>query len=302
MTTALVVGEALIDIVSRPDQHSEFVGGSPTNVAIGIARLEHRVRLLTRIGRDERGERIAQMLRHEGVDLLPASFSGDRTSTALARIDANGNAQYGFDIEWRLAPAGIGDADLLHTGSIALFLEPGGSEVLRLLQRAAGTAVVTLDPNIRPALIADREAALARFEQAAALCDLVKLSDEDAAWLYPGAAPETVVSRVRGLGPAIAILTRGADGVLAASSAGVVEVAAHPASVIDTISAGDAFMASIVSSLLEAGPEGVAGALPSALERAARAAAFAVSASGANLPTREQVERRLRDAGSPSRS
>lgn len=294
---ALVIGESLIDIVEHVDGAvdrdrgtTEHVGGSPANVAIGLARLDHPVRLLTSIGSDARGRTIAAALEGEGVDLLPQSWRDRPTSTAHARISADGSAEYAFDIDWRLGSGDHGRADLVHTGSIALFLEPGGADVLGLLEDLSGTALVTLDPNIRPALLGDRDGAVRRFERAAAAADLVKLSDEDAAWLYPDDSPEEVARRVRRLGPEVVVVTLGGDGALAASPDGIVRVAARAVEVVDTISAGDSFMAAIASSLLETGLERVVARLPAVLERAARAAAIAVSAAGANPPTRLRLD------------
>jgi fructokinase len=300
--SALLIGEALIDIVERTreadsggepgesDGPVEFVGGSPANTAIGVARLGHRARLFTRIGRDPRGERIAALLQTESVELLPESWSPSRTSTAHARLMEDGSASYVFDLEWSLPRCTPEPVDLVHAGSIALFLEPGGSEVLRLLRESAPTRLVTVDPNIRPSLLPDRAAALRRFEDAAAVADLVKLSDEDAEWLYPGESPEAVAARVLGLGPRVAVVTMGAEGSYGASAMGSARVPAAPVTVIDTISAGDSVMACLISSLLERGVDGVASSLPEVLGRAARAAAIAVSAAGANPPRRAQLD------------
>ncbi len=303
---ALVIGEALIDIVkhadpcaepTRPrtehrteDRVEEHVGGSPANVAIGIARLGHPVRLLTRLGRDERGRRIAGLLSDEGVELLPDSWDAGATSTAHARIAADGSADYRFDIDWRLPERAPRLPSLVHAGSIALFLEPGGSRVLRLLERFAETALVTLDPNIRPSLLGDHADAVRRFERAAALADLVKLSDEDAAWLYPELGLEAAALRVRELGPSIVVVTLGPEGAFAFSPGGISRIQAREVEVVDTISAGDSFMASLASSLLDLGLDGTLAALPQVLDRAARAAAIAVSVAGANPPRRDQLD------------
>ncbi|QZY50988.1 carbohydrate kinase family protein [Leucobacter tenebrionis] len=287
---ALVVGEALIDIVEHDGAVEEHVGGSPANVAIGLARLEHPVRLLTRLGADERARRIADALGREGVELLKQSRGDGATSTARARISADGSAEYTFDIDWRLQPCDPGPVALVHTGSIALFLEPGGSQVLELLESLAGSALVTLDPNIRPSLLGGHAEALRRFERAAATADLVKLSDEDAEWLYPTFPLEEIAERVRRLGPSVAVITLGGEGALASSSAGTVHVPARPIKVVDTISAGDSFMASLASSLLERGLAKVTATLPEVLDRAAHAAAIAVSVAGANPPLRAQLE------------
>lgn len=293
--TALVIGEALIDIVARDDEAREFVGGGPLNIAVGLARLGHPTRLLAHIAHDERGERIAAHLDADGVSLHPGSWSAARTPTAHASIGDAGAATYRFDIAWRVPGLGAPGAELVHSGSIALFLEPGGSDVLSYLRGLPDSTAVTLDPNIRPALIADHAAAVERFEVAAERADLIKMSDEDAEWLYPGRPVEEVAGRLLGSDPGrgrprIVVVTLGADGAYARSHGTEARVAALPVTVVDTISAGDSFMASLASSLLERGLDGVLAALPAVLDRAARAAAIAVSAPGANPPTRDALD------------
>ena len=104
----MVVGEALIDVVSRPDGDVEHPGGSPANVAYGLGRLGVRAGLLTAIGDDARGAAIEAHLAGAGVVLLPGARSLERTASATATIAADGSASYVFDIDWRLAAAGTG--------------------------------------------------------------------------------------------------------------------------------------------------------------------------------------------------
>ncbi|ALJ21604.1 carbohydrate kinase [Microbacterium sp. No. 7] len=291
MTHALIVGEALIDIVESPEGTRELVGGSPANVAVGVARQGVPTRLLTRIGRDARGERIAAQVRSSGSELADASWTDAATSTAHARLRADGSAEYVFEIDGTLAEPDVADARLVHTGSIALFLEPGGSTALEALRRAAGTALVSVDPNIRPALVGPRESARERFRQAAAVADIVKLSDEDAEWLYPGVAPEDVLAEIAGLGPRLAVVTRGGEGAIGIGPGGIRRVAPLTVEVVDTIGAGDAYMASLIASALTddelfSSPD----AFERALRRAAVMAGITVSRAGANPPTRDEVD------------
>ena len=289
----LVIGEALIDIVETTDGDRELVGGSPANVAVGVARQGHRVRLLTRLGRDARGERIAAQITASGAVVDEASWTDAATSTARARLRADGSAEYEFAIDWAVPVLAADDVRIVHTGSIALFLEPGGSAVLEVLRRAAdsGTALVTLDPNIRPALVGGHEVARARFAQAAASADLVKLSDEDAAWLYPGLDAEAVLHQIAAHGPRIVVMTRGGSGAIGLGPGGVAAVDALPVTVADTIGAGDAYMASLVSSALDdpALFEDAA-VFTAALRRAAVTAGITVSRAGANPPVRAEVD------------
>ena len=252
MTGALVIGEALIDIVETDAGARELVGGSPANVAVGVARLGHRARLLTRIGRDDRGERIAAQVRSSGAVVEEESWTDAATSTARAVIQRDGSARYEFDIEWSLPVPRVHGADLVHSGSIALFLEPGGEVVLQALEAAAAASVlVSVDPNIRPALVGDHAHALTTFERAASAADIVKLSDEDAEWLYPGLAPAQVLDAIAQHGPRIVVMTRGADGAIGRGPDGIVEVPSRSVSVVDTIGAGDSYMGSLIASALE---------------------------------------------------
>lgn len=291
----LVVGESLIDVVLDTDgARTERVGGSPANVALGLARQGVAVRLVTALGPDARGERIAAHLRADGVRIDEASFSLARTSTALAEVAHDGAATYAFDIDWTLAPgdARLGAAAALHIGSIGAFLEPGASEV-EALARDAGDAIVTFDPNVRPALLGPRVDALARFERLCALADLVKLSDEDASWLYPDRPGAQVLEHLRALGAAIAVLTRGGEGAIALGPAGVAEVVAPRVTVRDTIGAGDTFTATLVRLLVEDPAllrREEPAPLAAALRTAATAAAITVSRAGADLPTRADID------------
>lgn len=273
MVTVLVVGETLIDIVRRDGTESRHPGGSPMNVAYGLAQLDVPVQLLTRIGRDD--ELVTSHL--AGVELLPASLRDSPTSTAIATIAADGSASYDFDITWDLAPFEA-DVDWAHVGSIGAFLSPGAEAVEQFLR--ATTARVSFDPNIRPALMpAD---AVQRFERIAALTDVLKLSDEDGRWLYPTLDEKALLDHLQGLGPQTVALTRGANGAVIAGSERF-EIAAVPVEVADTVGAGDTFMAALIAELLDNKP------VDAAARTAIAAAAITVSRVGAQLPTRAEI-------------
>ncbi|MFV0373524.1 PfkB family carbohydrate kinase [Microbacterium sp.] len=290
----LVIGEALIDIVDAGDGASEFVGGSPANVAVGLARHGVGATLLTRIGRDDRGIRIAEHLASSGAALATESWTDEPTSTARAVLQPDGSAEYVFDIAWTVPDTAV-VADVVHTGSIALFLAPGAAAVVDRLARASRAgSMVTVDPNIRPALVGDHVAAQERFAAAAAAADLVKLSDEDAAWLYPDLSPTDVLARVAAHGPRVVVMTRGGAGALGLGPEGLVEAEAWPVTVADTIGAGDAYMSSLIASALDDPQLLTSGeALARTMRRAAVAAGITVSRSGANPPTRAEVDAAL---------
>ena len=243
----LAVGESIMDVVVRDGATQAHPGGSPANIAYGAARLGHPASLLTALGDDEYGQAIAQHLDSAGVALLESSWRSEPTSTATATIGPDGSAHYDFDVRWSI-PEGavVPAADLLHTGSIAAFLEPGASAVEALVESSRPRTIITLDPNIRPALVGSHPEASARFERLAALADLVKLSDEDAEWLYPGLSLDDAAQRILALGPLCVAVTRGADGALLVSPSASVSVPGRRVEVADTIGAGDSFMSALL--------------------------------------------------------
>ncbi len=285
----VVVGEALIDIVQSADgRRTEHVGGSPANVAFGLARLGRTVDFYSSIGTDQRGDAIASQLSRAGVRIAGESRVAPPTSTALATLAADGSAQYEFDIRWALPTVSLPGAAVLHTGSIALFLEPGAEQVMRLIE--AATSIVTLDPNIRPALIGERDHAVRVFERAAQASHVVKLSDEDARWLYPEDSEDAALRRVADLGPAMVVLTRGAEGTRILGSDALIEIPAPKTTVVDTIGAGDSFMASLIDSICRLGTvELDEQQLVQIGTDAAAVAAITVSRAGAMPPTRAEL-------------
>ncbi|GGI45854.1 fructokinase [Agromyces flavus] len=294
---ALVIGEALMDLVDDGTSITRSPGGSPANVALGLARLGVETRLRTALGPDDDGRAILERLEGSGVGVDPESLSLERTSTALAVLDASGAAMYDFDIEWRLpSPVAADSAAVVHSGSIALFLEPGASVVADALASRPADVLVSLDPNIRPALLGERSEVRATFESLAATADLVKLSDEDAEWLYPGEPLGDVLDRLLDLGVALAAATRGGDGAILATRAARVEVESLPVQVRDTVGAGDTFMAALIAGVLQLDGRAALAELGEAdllrLGRfAATAAGVTVSRVGADLPTADEVAR-----------
>lgn len=282
----LVVGEALIDVVHHEgDLVEEHVGGSPANVALGLGRRGIAVGLLTQLGDDFRGRLIVDHLEASGARVLAESTSAYATSTAHAHIAADGQAAYEFHIEWGSLrfPQGI-TPRLVHTGSIAAFLAPGASSVLDLL-RSTAAGEITFDPNIRKALVGGHAEAFAAYEAIARLATVVKMSDEDAAWLYPGMAPEQVIDAVLDLGPRLVAITLGAQGAIIATAEHRVKLPAVTVAAVDTIGAGDTFMASLIHSVLTRGSVGLDRSAVDRIGRAAvHAAAITVSRAGADLP------------------
>lgn len=299
--SVLVIGEALIDIVERPDaERSEHVGGSPANVAVGLSRLGQDVSLLTSFGNDARGDLIAAHLEASAVTVVDGSRHEGPTSTALARLDGSGAADYTFDIDWVLpAIAAIEAPQAVHTGSIAAFLEPGATTVVETLQRFAPAATISFDPNIRPSLIGSADDARTQVERLVAMSQVVKVSDEDLDWLYPREDPQESARRWLTLGPAVVFVTLGPEGSFGMSAAGAAAIPAKPVVVVDTVGAGDAYMAGLIDGLSREGLLGIdsagalraidSGALTRVGEHASTVSRITVSRAGAQPPTRVEV-------------
>lgn len=303
-----VIGEGLVDVVQRASGIEAHVGGSPLNVAVGLARLDHPVQFIGRYGRDAYGDSVAAHLRSSSV-MLPVPPDDLPTSVATALIDDDGAATYTFDLTWELP--GIADrlgfmlqgTTLLHTGSIATMLMPGAPEVLAAVEYAHPSATISFDPNCRPSIVTDVDFARRQAEKFVTLSDVVKASDEDLAWLYPG---QDVLDSARDWlalggeeGPALVVVTRGADGPWGVCRTGEAKVAAPRVEVADTVGAGDSFMAALLSGLVDRELDGAqnrqelrelpAEGLAELLAHAAKAAAVTVSRPGANPPTRAEL-------------
>jgi fructokinase len=296
MTRGLVIGEALIDIVERDGQtYAEHVGGSPLNVAVGLARLRRDVDFLTYIGDDPHGRRIAEYVNAAGVQLVSGSQTASRTATARLAISEDGSADYVFDLDWQLSGTPMVTPPLfVHTGSIAAVQEPGCLAVAALVDTYHVSATITFDPNVRPSLIVDRDLARARIEHLVERSDIVKVSEEDLRWIDPDRSPERIAQTWLALGPAIVAVTMADRGATAVCAAGVARVPARPVKVVDTVGAGDAFMVGLIDALWGRGLLGAQrraelaaidlDALTVALEAANNAAALTVARAGPDLP------------------
>lgn len=301
----VVVGEALVDLVGQRGGRTftALPGGSPANVALGLARLGVPVTLTTRLGRDEFGEMVASHLEASGVAVDTGPDPRGGTSLAIATLAA-GVASYDFRIEWdpgSLPPLPV-EAVCLHTGSLATVLPPGDEAVVELVrrERERGRVTVSYDPNVRPALVGDAERARAGIEALVALSDVVKVSDEDLNWLYPQEQDDDVARRWLATGPALVVVTRGGAGVYAVTHQLEVHTPAVPVDLVDTVGAGDSFTSGLLEGL---GRADLVGAerrdamastdeptLASIVQRASLIAAITCSRPGADPPTRSEVD------------
>jgi len=308
----LVVGEALIDDVHTPDgSRRRHPGGSPLNVAVGLARLGRSVGLLTRYGSDNDGALLAGYLAQNDVPLVGIPVDGQPTSVAEAWLDRTGAATYDFRLHWDLPDSvaeSVADMDLtaVHTGSIAAVVGPGADRVLGLVTALRERATFSYDPNCRPVLMGSPVATAVRVERLVALADVVKVSTEDLEWLY---AERPWQESARGWlgsgsgtgspGPAVVVVTRGAEGSWAACAAGEVSREPVPIEVVDTVGAGDSFQAGLLDGLYRRGLLGVdaqpdlraigTATLDDVLADAALIAALTVGRPGADPPTAAEV-------------
>ena len=300
----MVAGESLVDVVVPADGSArhDAVGGSCLNVAVGLARLDVPTVLVTRVGADAFGDLVVDHVRASDVGLAEGSVVPEgSTSTATAYLDDQHAATYDFEIVWdlprqKLPPETLG----VHVGSLGATLEPGRGSVVDLVRQAVADEVfVSYDPNIRPFFLDDPEAAWRDVQEIGASSRLVKLSDEDLRLLRPG-SPEEDVCRalLAGEHTELVVLTRGGSGATAFTDGATIPVAAPPTDVVDTVGAGDSFMAAMLALLCDwdvvNGGEGALRALDDArvellVRGAVTAAAVTCSRRGANPPTRREL-------------
>jgi fructokinase len=247
----LVAGEALYDLVADPSGGlTGHPGGGPFNTARTIGRLRRPVAFLGRLSSDRLGATHEQMLADDGVDLGSVVRTADPTTLALASLDATGAASWSFYAEGTAA-AGLRDDEALaaiparvaalHVGTLGLVLEPLATAIEAVVRRLAGETMVVVDPNVRPQVITDPEAFRARLERVLAHSDLVKVSEEDLAWLDPGRPRVDAARALLERGPRAVLLTRGPAGATVITPAGEQPIAPVATDVVDTIGAGDAF-------------------------------------------------------------
>lgn len=246
----VVAGESLVDVVHPvAGDPWEVVGGSPMNVAVGLARLGVPTTLLTEVGDDARGARVVDHVRRSGVVLPDASVgAGRRTNTATAYLDRHSSATYDFDLEWTLPQQPLPRCSALHVGSLATTLGPGRQTVLDLVRQATRRGVmVSYDPNVRPSIAPDLERAWRELRELAGLSTVVKVSEEDLRTLQPGRDPHEVAAGLLEGYTRLVVVTHGGQGAWGCTREWRVRVTAPPVRVADTVGAGDAFTAGMLA-------------------------------------------------------
>jgi fructokinase len=307
----VVCGEALIDLVpvsSRPgDLLSPRLGGGPFNTAVALGRLGVPTSFFGRLSTDGFGDRLRAALGAANVDDRYAALGDEPSTLAVVQLSATGEASYRFYIDGT-ADRLLSDTDVpdplppaalaYHFGTLSLITEPGANTLERVMRKArAAGKIVAVDPNVRPALLADRREYRARLDVWLAHADIVKVSAADLGWLYPGERSSAVVDRWLGRGVKLVVVTDGATGAIATGAPGEITVPAPSVSVVDTIGAGDAFNAGLLAwlhgnqllgaeQLSRVGRDEVA----AAVGFANRVAAFTCTRAGADPPWAHELD------------
>jgi fructokinase len=312
------MGECLIDFLPmnthEQDTSTDFrmyAAGSLFNVAMGLARLGQTTAFASKVADDYFGRFLRKHIEAEQIDTRFLALAAGKQSTLAFVAMENGSPVFNFYGEEAadtlltledLPEALFAETRILHFGSISLLRGTTPKAVLQTVERLHGKALLSLDLNIRPALVQDEPQYRTLLQRLIALADVVKLSDADLAWFRPHLSVEQALSELLTQGPALAVITRGAQGVIAARMSGaMVQVPNFAVQVVDTVGAGDSFCAGLLAQLAERGmitKEAVLeiseATLSEILRFAAAVAALNCMQAGANPPSRAEVERFLR--------
>ncbi len=302
----VVCGEALIDMIHNGDGTQRAApGGGPFNTARSLARLDVPTAFLGRLSDDSFGRELAGLLESDGASLELASVGHEKTTIAVADVDSSGLAEYQFlvqgtsapNLTLEMLPDRLGpQMNALHVGTLGMVLEPMASTLVELVRREHDGRLVMLDPNIRIGLAPDDEYR-ERMSEVISLSTIVKASDTDLAWLFPGATYADAADQLRKSGVPLVVVTLGAAGAYAAHGDLHVGVDAVPVDVVDTIGAGDAFGAALLAWLhdhdfVRPDLELDEGGLRAALDYACLAAAITCSRAGADPPWKWEMQER----------
>jgi len=300
MSQVWVAGEVLIDLIPDGSERKPIVGGGPANTAKALSKIGIDTQFIDGISSDEYGQMAKEELIESGVKLDYVKYSDKPTCLAIVSLSESGSASYEFAIEntatfdftstW-LPYAQTEQPALLHIGTLATVIEPSASVLFEWAQSVAKVAPIVFDPNIRPAVINDRENYVKQVERWVSISSAVKVSDEDLKWLYPNLEIDQVVNNWLAKGPSLIVVTYGEKGLAGYRQGEKVSVDAVKVKVADTVGAGDTVGAILVEAIVKDGLDTLNGVrLEMMLKRAAKAAATTVSRSGANPPTLKEIE------------
>jgi fructokinase len=294
-----VVGEVLIDLIPDGVERKAVVGGGPANTAKALAKLGIATQFIDGISTDMYGQMALKQLHQDGVLLDYVKFSDKPTCLAIVSLNNLGGATYEFLIEgtatFDYTPDWLPDSitlkpSLLHIGTLVTAIEPAASVLHKWASVVKGVAPIVFDPNIRPAVMADRKEYVRQVEKWIGISSAVKVSDDDIYWLYPDKSIDDVANTWLGMGPELVVITFGDKGLSGYRKGEKVSVDAKKVVVADTVGAGDTVGAILVEAIVEEGLPNLTGQLLIAkLERAAKAAAITVSRTGALPPGRDEI-------------
>ena len=295
MSAIWAVGEALIDLI--PDSSGVLqpvVGGGPANTAKALAGLDLESFFIGGISTDSYGKLIGQELSEAGVDLSLAHKSELPTATATVSLDGKGRARYEFKLDGTATFDFTADwlpkgrPMVVHVGTLVTIVEPGVVALFQWLEKL-GVPIV-FDPNVRSSVLGDVARYRALVEKWVSISSVVKVSDEDIAWLYPDKNYLEIAKEWIGKGVALVVVTRGADGLVGITAQSICNVDGVKVNVVDTVGAGDTVGAIVVEAIVEHGLEALESErLTLVLERAAKAAAITCTRAGAKPPRREEL-------------
>ncbi len=295
-----VVGEVLIDLIPDADQYLAIVGGGPANTAKALANLGVKTYFIDGISADRYGQMARGELLSANVLLDYVQYSNKPTCTAKVTLSKSGSASYEFVIEdtatfdfsdhWLPDPQSL-KPSILHIGTLATVIEPGASVLFKWAQNVAHIAPIVFDPNIRPAVLGDRNEYAKKVEKWVAISSAVKVSDEDLNWLYPGKVIDEIVNKWLEVGVRLVVVTLGDKGITAFRKNEQISVDAVKVVVADTVGAGDTVGAVLVEAIINNGLDKLTGeVLKRMLNRAVKAAAITVSRTGANPPSKDEID------------
>jgi fructokinase len=300
MSQVWVVGEVLIDLIPSGADRKPIVGGGPANTAKALAKLGIDTQFIDGISSDDYGQMAMEELVASGVKLDYVKYSDKPTCLAIVSLSGTGSASYEFVIEntatfdfnstWLPNLQSV-QPSVLYTGTLATAIEPGASVLFEWAQSVAKVAPIVFDPNIRPAVINDRKQYLKQVERWVSISSAVKVSEDDLKWLYPGKVIDEIVKNWLEVGVELVLVTLGDKGITAFQENEQISVDAVKVVVADTVGAGDTVGAILVEAIVKDGLGSVSGTrLEMMLKRAAKAAAISVSRTGANPPSKEEID------------
>lgn len=296
-----VCGEVLIDLLPGTPDRIAVVGGGPANTAKALARLGHDVHFIDGISTDDYGVKARAELLADEVKLDLALTSDKPTCLAIVTLaddrkasyefKIDGTATFDFDLNWLPDPS-VHKPSVLHIGTLVTIVEPGASVLYDWAMQVAEFAPIVFDPNIRPSVMSDRDRYQAAVEKWAAISSVIKVSDDDLAWLFPGQPFEEIAKRWVADGAALVVVTRGINGSIGYTESSVEEAHGVKIDLADTVGAGDTVGAIIIEAMIQDGILSLQGeGLKKVLTRAAAAAAITCSRAGAQPPYKHELSK-----------